>query len=78
MLSKPWCGFRRSYLRLDIREGKGPMYMRTDLAMQALAEGDPAKMEKVREEAWEDFLDMTIAQALTWGLPEYPAGDNSF
>ena len=23
-------------------------------------------MDKVRQEAWEDFLDMTIAQALTW------------
>jgi len=36
------------------------------LAMQELAGGDPAKMDKVREEAWEDFLDMTIAQAMTW------------
>jgi adenylylsulfate reductase subunit A len=57
---------RNHQMFLDIREGKGPMYMRTDLAMQALAGGDPAKMDKVREEAWEDFLDMTVAQALTW------------
>ena len=57
---------RNHQMFLDIKEGKGPMYMRTDLAMQELAAGDPAKMEKVREEAWEDFLDMTIAQALTW------------
>jgi adenylylsulfate reductase subunit A len=40
--------------------------MRTDQAMQALSGGDPAKMEQVRNEAWEDFLDMTISQALTW------------
>ena len=57
---------RNHQMFLDVKEGKGPMYMRTDLAMQELAAGDPAKMDKVREEAWEDFLDMTIAQALTW------------
>ena len=57
---------RNHQMFLDIKEGKGPMYMRTDLAMQELAGGDPAKMDKVREEAWEDFLDMTIAQAMTW------------
>jgi len=57
---------RNHQMFLDIKEGKGPMYMRTDLAMQAIAGGDPAKMDKVREEAWEDFLDMTVAQALTW------------
>ena len=57
---------RNHQMFLDIRDGLGPMYMRTEEAMQKLAEGDPAKMEKVREEAWEDFLDMTISQALTW------------
>ena len=57
---------RNHQMFLDIRDGLGPMYMRTDLAMQALSEGDPAKMEQVRNEAWEDFLDMTISQALTW------------
>lgn len=57
---------RNHQMFLDIQAGLGPMYMRTDEAMQKLAEGDPEKMNKVREEAWEDFLDMTIAQALTW------------
>ena len=57
---------RNHQMFLDIRAGLGPMYMRTDEAMQKLAEGDPAKMDRVRDEAWEDFLDMTIAQALTW------------
>ena len=57
---------RNHQMFLDIRDGLGPMYMRTEEAMQKLAEGDPAKMEQVRQEAWEDFLDMTIAQALTW------------
>ena len=57
---------RNHQMFLDIRAGLGPMYMRTEEAMQKLAGGDPARMEKVREEAWEDFLDMTISQALTW------------
>ena len=57
---------RNHQMFLDIKEGKGPMLMRTEEAMQKLAEGDPAKMDQVRNEAWEDFLDMTIAQALTW------------
>ena len=57
---------RNHQMFLDIRAGLGPMYMRTEEAMQKLAGGDPAKMDQVRTEAWEDFLDMTIAQALTW------------
>ncbi len=57
---------RNHQMFLDVRDGRGPMYMRTDQAMQALSGGDPAKMEQVRNEAWEDFLDMTISQALTW------------
>ena len=57
---------RNHQMYLDIKEGRGPMYMRTDQAMQALSGGDPEKMEQVRNEAWEDFLDMTISQALTW------------
>ena len=57
---------RNHQMFMDIKDGLGPMYMRTDVAMQKLAEGDPAKMDKVRDEAWEDFLDMTISQALTW------------
>ncbi|PKB83726.1 MAG: adenylyl-sulfate reductase subunit alpha [SAR202 cluster bacterium Io17-Chloro-G9] len=57
---------RNHQMFLDIKDGLGPMYMRTEEAMQKLAQGDPGKMDKVREEAWEDFLDMTVAQALTW------------
>jgi adenylylsulfate reductase subunit A len=57
---------RNHQMFLDIQAGLGPMYMRTDEAMQKLAGGDPAKMDHVRNEAWEDFLDMTISQALTW------------
>jgi adenylylsulfate reductase subunit A len=57
---------RNHQMFLDIKAGLGPMYMRTEEAMQKLAQGDERKMDKVRQEAWEDFLDMTIAQALTW------------
>jgi adenylylsulfate reductase subunit A len=57
---------------LDVMEGKGPIYMRTEEAIQKLseAESDPKKRKKklkeLESEAWEDFLDMTISQAILW------------
>ena len=57
---------RNHQMLLDIREGKGPIYIRTEEAIANLAGGDPTKLEEVKSEAWEDFLDMTISQALTW------------
>ncbi|WP_407309142.1 adenylyl-sulfate reductase subunit alpha [Desulfosporosinus sp. SB140] len=58
---------------LDVQEGKGPLFMRTEEAIANLAkayEGDDKafkkKMKSLENEAWEDFLDMTIAQALLW------------
>ncbi len=58
---------------LDIMEGKGPIYMRTEEAIGNIAkqhEGDDKaykkKMKELESEAWEDFLDMTISQALLW------------
>lgn len=58
---------------LDIMEGKGPIYMRTEEAINRLAEqlkDDPKaykkKMKELEAEAWEDFLDMTISQAILW------------
>jgi adenylylsulfate reductase subunit A len=58
---------------LDVMEGKGPIYMKTEEAIQKIAEeykDDPKaykkKMKHLEEEAWEDFLDMTISQALLW------------
>lgn len=64
----------RNYLgMLDVKEGKGPLFMRTEEAIANLAkkyEGEPKafkkKMKELENEAWEDFLDMTIAQALLW------------
>jgi adenylylsulfate reductase subunit A len=71
---KPIPANLRNYLgMLDINEGKGPIYMRTEEAMAKIAEqykDDPKAYKKKRkeleEEAWEDFLDMTISQALLW------------
>jgi len=58
---------------LEIKAGNGPLMMRTDEAISALAkqyEGDEKaykkKMKTLENEAWEDFLDMTISQALLW------------
>jgi adenylylsulfate reductase subunit A len=58
---------------LDVMEGKGPIFMRTEEAMQKLADAykdDPkaykAKRKELESEAWEDFLDMTISQAILW------------
>ncbi|MFH1844371.1 MAG: adenylyl-sulfate reductase subunit alpha [bacterium] len=58
---------------LDVMEGKGPIYMRTEEAIQKIAnefKDDPKvfkkKMKELENEAWEDFLDMTISQAILW------------
>ena len=71
---KPVPANLRNYLgMLDVMEGKGPLHMRTEEAIQKIAEGlkdDPKaykkKMKELESEAWEDFLDMTISQALLW------------
>ncbi len=71
---KPVPANLRNYLgMLDIMEGKGPLFMRTEEAIQKIAEtykDDPKaykkKMKDLESEAWEDFLDMTISQALLW------------
>jgi len=71
---KPIPANLRNYLgMLDEFEGKGPIYMRTEEAIQKIAnelKGDPKaykkKMKELENEAWEDFLDMTISQAILW------------
>jgi adenylylsulfate reductase subunit A len=71
---KPIPANLRNYLgMLDVQEGKGPLHMRTEEAMGKIAEqykGDPKayakKMKELESEAWEDFLDMTISQAILW------------
>ncbi len=71
---KPVPANLRNYLMLlDVAEGKGPIYMRTEEAIGKIAEefkDDPKafkkKMKELENEAWEDFLDMTISQAMLW------------
>ena len=73
-LAKPIPANLRNYLgMLDTDAGLGPLYMETDEAIQKIAEeykDDPKafkkKMKELESEAWEDFLDMTISQAILW------------
>src|SRR5512136_2310842 len=72
-LSKPIPANLRNWLGMvDMKSGKGPIYMRTDEAVQKIvaaagAEGEvKKKMKKVESEAWGDFLDMTVSQAILW------------
>jgi adenylylsulfate reductase subunit A len=57
---------RNHLLWTEILAGRGPIYLRTPEAIEKLAAGDPQKRQRVIEEAWEDFLDMTISQAVLW------------
>ncbi|OGP56679.1 MAG: adenylyl-sulfate reductase subunit alpha [Deltaproteobacteria bacterium RBG_13_61_14] len=57
---------------LDLMAGKGPIYMRTEEAIQKIASAvvdekeRKKKLKELESEAWEDFLDMTISQAILW------------
>jgi adenylylsulfate reductase subunit A len=53
----------------DTLDGKGPHYLRTDEALQKMfadVQNDPRKVREIESDAWEDFLDMTMSQALLW------------
>ncbi len=71
---KPIPANLRNYLgMLDLMEGKGPIFMRTEEAIQKIADqykddekAYKKKMKELESEAWEDFLDMTISQAILW------------
>ena len=79
-LSKPIPANLRNWLMmLDQKEGKGPAYMRTEEAIQKIVASEPdeksrkKRLKEVESEAWEDFLDMTISQAILWaGTNCYP------
>jgi adenylylsulfate reductase subunit A len=71
--TKPIPACLRNHLgMLDLFGGKGPIYMQTADAIQRIAETAPdekaakKKLKELEAEAWEDFLDMTISQALLW------------
>jgi adenylylsulfate reductase subunit A len=82
---KPVPANLRNYLgMLDVMEGKGPIFMRTEEAMQKLADqykDDPKAYKKKRKEleseAWEDFLDMTISQAVLWAASDVQPEEKS-
>jgi len=63
---------RNWLMMLDVQDGKGPISMRTEEAIQKIAaeSGDEKaakkKLKELEAEAWEDFLDMTISQAILW------------
>jgi adenylylsulfate reductase subunit A len=63
----------RNYLMMiEIEKGNGPIYMKTDEAIKNLIDSftnkmaAAQKMKELESEAWEDFLDMTVSQALLW------------
>jgi len=62
----------RNHIMLEeMIAGRGPIYMDTPTAMKKLAETmTPKEVKHLEAEAWEDFLDMTIAQCGIW------AGEN--
>ena len=85
-LVKPIPANLRNYLgMLDVEAGLGPLYMETAEAIQNIAkqyEGDPKafkkKMKELESEAWEDFLDMTVSQAILWASSNiYPEQSRS-
>jgi adenylylsulfate reductase subunit A len=84
-LVKPIPANLRNYLgMLDVDAGLGPLYMETAEAIQKLAataEDEKAfkkKMKTLEAEAWEDFLDMTVSQAILWAANNiYPEKSRS-
>ena len=63
---------RNWLMMLDVMEGKSPIYMQTADAIKRIADTAPdekaakKKLKELEAEAWEDFLDMTISQAILW------------
>jgi len=69
---------------MDINDGLGPIYMRTEEAIQNIAaqykddeKAFKKKMKELEEEAWEDFLDMTISQAILWAATDVQPEEKS-
>ncbi|MEJ2367029.1 MAG: adenylyl-sulfate reductase subunit alpha, partial [Acidobacteriota bacterium] len=58
----------RNHLMMEeMRNGEGPIIMDTPTALAKLAETmTPKEIKHLEAEAWEDFLDMTISQAILW------------
>ena len=85
-LVKPIPANLRNYLgMLDVDAGMGPLYMETAEAIQNIAnqykddeKAFKKKMKALEAEAWEDFLDMTVSQAILWAASNiYPEKSRS-
>ena len=50
----------------EMLAGRGLIYLRTPEAIENLSGDDPTKGRQIIDEAWEDFLDMTISQSVLW------------
>jgi len=67
---------RNWLMMLDVMDGKSPIYMQTADAIKAIADQAPdeksakRKLRELEAEAWEDFLDMTISQAILWAATD--------
>src|ERR1051326_3238128 len=60
---------RNHQMLQDFKAGGAPFYLRTDEALQKMfqeAQNDTKKLREIESDAWEDFLDMTMSQALMW------------
>ena len=60
---------RNHQMLVDFRAGGAPFYLTTDEALQRMfqeVQNDPKKVREIEADAWEDFLDMTMSQALIW------------
>ena len=62
---------RNHLMMIEMKGGRGPIFLDTPSAMAKLAESmTPKEIKHLEAEAWEDFLDMTISQCGVW------AGEN--
>jgi adenylylsulfate reductase subunit A len=70
-LGIPGTCLRNHIMLQEMRDGRGPIIMDTPTALANLAKNmTPKEVQHLLAEAWEDFLDMTIAQCGIW------AGEN--
>ena len=58
---------RNHAMLIEMKEGRGPIFMHTEWALQeAMKKMDKKEFKKLEAEAWEDFLDMCVTQAGLW------------
>jgi adenylylsulfate reductase subunit A len=62
----PTC-LRNHMMIREMRDGRGPIYMATDVALKTtFATLNATQQKHLESEAWEDFLDMCVGQANLW------------